>query len=190
MDKPDVVAAVCAALSSGAVATARALARADYPFAPGTHAGRRYTEMESLRVFWRDGFVDRYSGARLVFPGTLRLLSQLLPDEFPAHPNWRMSESHLMYWELFPTVDHVVPLARGGPDSSSNWVCTSMLRNSAKSNWTLAELGWTLVPPGDVRAWDGLTQWFLDYVAREPDRLRSDYLRRWHTAAMRVIASE
>jgi hypothetical protein len=35
-----------------------------------------------MAVFARDGFVDRYSGERLVFPGTLRLLAKLLPNEF------------------------------------------------------------------------------------------------------------
>ena len=94
------------------------------------------------RVFARDGFVDRYSGDKLVFPGTLlRLLSALMPDEFPAHPNWKMSASHVMYWELCPTIDHLVPVARGGADNESNYVTISMLRNSAKAHWTLEELG-------------------------------------------------
>jgi hypothetical protein len=48
-----------------------------------------------------------------------------------------MSETHIIYWALFPTIDHVVPVAREGPDEDKNWVTTSMLRNAAKSNWTL-----------------------------------------------------
>ena len=67
-----------------------------------------------------------------------------------------MSETHMIYWELFPTVDHVVPIARGGGDDESNWVTTSMLHNSAKSNWKLEELGWQLLPAGDIEQWDGL----------------------------------
>ena len=87
-------------------------------------------------------------GKRLVFPGTLRLLSHLLPEEIPYHPNWKYSECHSLYWHLYPTVDHVVPIARGGLDTTGNLVCTSMLRNGAKSHSTLEELGLASSPAG------------------------------------------
>lgn len=186
-ERADIIAQVCAALAGGDSAGAASIARAGYPFTPGANAGRRYTELQSLRVFWRDGFIDRYSGKRLVFPGTLRLLTQLLPSEFPAHPNWKMAESHIVYWELFPTVDHVIPVARGGVDDASNWVTTSMLRNSAKAHWTLEELGWHMVEPGEVSQWDGLTRWFTAYVAGNPTILQDAYVRRWHRAAELVL---
>ncbi|WP_346842815.1 hypothetical protein [Rhodococcus sp. A14] len=67
-----------------------------------------------------------------------------MPEEFPAHPNWAVSQSQFAYWELFPSIDHLVPVAGGGADDESNWMSTSMLRNSAKAHWTLDELGWTL----------------------------------------------
>ncbi len=118
----------------------------------------------------------------------LRLLSRLLPTEFPFHLNWKMSESHVAYWELFPTIDHIIPVARGGADDETNWVCTSMLRNSAKSNWTLEELGWTLQPPGDYNQWDGLIGWFLKYTERYPAHLQETYIKRWHNAALRTRA--
>jgi hypothetical protein len=57
----------------------------------------------------RDGFCDRYTGRRLVFPGVLRLISELFPKEFPWHPNWKQGVGHSLYWELSPTVDHVIP---------------------------------------------------------------------------------
>lgn len=131
----------------------------------------------------RDGFIDRYSGERLVFPGTLRLLSQLMPEHFPAHKNWKRAESHIAFWELFPTIDHVVPVARGGADEEANWVSTSMLRNSAKAQWTLDELGWELHEPGSLDEWDGLTGWLLEYTAAHPEVVSSGYLKRWRKAA-------
>lgn len=187
LEKPDIIARICSALSEGSLEKASEIARVEYPFVPGTNAGRAYTPLQSVRVFWRDGFVDRYSGARLVFPGTLRLLSRLMPEEFPAHTNWKMTESHLMFWELFPTVDHVVPVARGGADDESNWVCTSMLRNGAKANWTLAELGWEMCPPGDPHEWDGLMRWSTEFLEREPVLLGDKYIRRWNAAAKRAL---
>ena len=136
-------------------------------------------------MFLGDGFIDRYSGTQLVFPGVLRLLARLLPAEFPAHPNWKMSASHIIYWELFPTVDHVVPIARGGTDKN-NWITTSMVLNSAKSNWTLDELRWTLLPSGDPGTWDGLLRWFLAFISRSPEHLADSYIKTWHSAAKRV----
>jgi hypothetical protein len=185
-DHSRTVANICDALTRGDRETASQIARDDYPFAPIHATKRRYTELQSARLFVRDGFVDRYSGSHLVFPATLRLLSQLLPEEFPAHPNWKMSESHIAYWELFPTVDHVVPIARGGADTEENWVTTSMLRNSAKSNWTMEELGWQLSPPGDIRQWDGLMSWFFRYVENHPSVLADTYLKRWHRASLSI----
>jgi hypothetical protein len=96
-----------------------------------------------------------------------------------------MFECHMMYWELFPTVDHLVPVARGGADDESNWVTTSMLRNSAKSNWLLSELDWTLAPPGDFRKWDGLTASFMDYIKNDKSPFADSYIRRWYNAAVK-----
>ena len=185
--KADIIARICEALSTDDVAEANHIAQREYPFEPRSKTSRRYTEFQSMQVFLRDGFIDRYSGSRLVFPGTLRVLGDVLPDSFPAHPYWKMSESHLMYWELFPTIDHVVPVARGGLDDESNWVCASMLRNQAKSSWLLAELGWELLPPGDLADWDGLARWFIDYTARKPSILEDAYLKRWNNAARRAL---
>ena len=177
---------ICQALFRGATEEASRLARQEYPFISVTPKKHRYTEHQSTRVFIRDGSIDRYAGTRLVFPGALRLLSQLLLEEFPAHRNWKMAESRIVYWELYPTVDHIVPLARGGSDDESNWITTSMLRNSAKSNWTLEELGWTLSPPGQLHDWDGLTGWFLKFAGKDPEILRDGYIDRWYRAATRM----
>jgi hypothetical protein len=188
-ERSDVVARVCDALLRGDGDGARGIARAEYPFVALKNAGRAYTEVQSMRIFLRDGFVDRYTGARLVFPGTLRLLTKVMPQEFPAHPNWKMSESHIVYWELFPSIDHVVPVARGGADDESNWVTTSMLRNSAKSQWTLEELGWSLLPASTDCTWDGLTRWADDFLRQHPKYKADKYIARWHTAA-RVALEE
>jgi hypothetical protein len=86
---------------------------------------------------------------------------------------------------LFPTIDHVIPVARGGPDCEANWVTTSMLRNAAKANWTLEELGWNLCPAGSLDDWDGLMSLFVDYVDSGGAAPADAYLRRWYRAAIR-----
>jgi hypothetical protein len=186
-NKSKIIQKICEALTANDKNKAALIARSEYPFDGKSLVGRAYTPYQSTLIFIRDGFTDRYSGEQLLFPAVLRLLSRLLPEEFPSHPNWKMSESHIVYWELFPTVDHIIPIARGGLDDQSNWVTTSMLRNSAKSNWTLEELGWEVLPPGDFKQWDGLVSWFLEYIEREPIYLQDAYIKRWYNAVVRAL---
>lgn len=177
---------VCSAISRNAIGEAKAVLTQKYAFSVSVSNERRYSDCQKIRVFLRDGFVDRYSGQKLVFPGVLRLLSSLMPEEFPFHKNWKMSQCHIAYWHLFPTIDHVVPIARGGKDDESNWVCTSQLKNSAKSNWLLEELGWELHEAGRSEEWDGLLSWFMEYVAGNPRALDDSYLLSWYRAAKQV----
>ncbi len=71
-----------------------------------------------------------------------------------------------------------------GKDDESNWVTTSMLRNSAKANWTLDELGWVLLPDEQLNKWDGLTDWFVSLLSKE-SQWGDPYIRRWELAALR-----
>ncbi len=185
----DVVARICVALSDRDKGRASGIARAEYPYT--TLAGTRATfpPSEALAVFLRDGFIDRYSGCRLVFPGALRLVSQLLPDEFPSHPNRETGGPHIACWDLYPTVDHVTPLARGGTDDDQNRVTTCMLKHTAKSQWTLDEMSWTLHPPGDPAEWDGMLGWFVEYADRNAALLGDDYLNRWYRAAASALTN-
>ena len=124
--KAQTVKSVCDSLLDADFQRAADTARNGYPFAPAQFTGRVYTETQCTAIFIRDGFIDRYSGTQLIFPGTIRLLSRLLPAEFPFHPNWKQSETHPAFWELYPTIDHAIPIARGGADDIGNIVTTSM----------------------------------------------------------------
>ena len=97
MDRTQTIANVCRAVADDALDEAASLLRRDYPFAPEAVTKRRYGPVESTRVFVRDGFLDRYTGDRLVFPPVLRLLSIVLPRDFPFHPNWK-TESFPARW--------------------------------------------------------------------------------------------
>jgi hypothetical protein len=180
--------AVCEALSNGARSDAISLLRR-YPFDPKQTTVRKYGKDVLARVFVRDGFLDRYSGERLIFPPVLRLLSLILPAEFPYHPNWKTTVKHPAFWELGATIDHVIPVTRGGKNDESNLVTTSMVRNSAKLSYTIEELGWTLHKPGIFDEWDGLLRWFLQYPAINPGLLENELMRRWHRAATLAISA-
>ena len=114
-------------------------------------------------------------------------MSHLLPDEFPSHPNRETGGPHIACWELYPTVDTVVPLARGGVDDDDNRVTTCMLKHTAKSQWTLDEMSWAIHPAGDIAEWDGLLGWFVEYAESNAALLGDSYLNRWHHAAAAAL---
>jgi hypothetical protein len=182
-----ILADVCGLIEDENLIGAGRVLTTHYPFHSIKGAGRNFTKLQSLRIFLRDGFIDRYSGDRLVFPGVLRVLSLILPQDFPYHPHWKMEETHVAYWQLSPTVDHVVPLARGGANNEANVLTTSMLRNSAKSNWMLEELGWVVHQPGLLSEWDGLVGWFVRHVERKPQLLNHRFVKAWHGAALGAL---
>ena len=189
MERADILAAVCELISKGRIDEAKASLLANYASASASTPRKPWPMKRLVRVFMRDGFTDRYSGDRLVFPGSLRALAILLSDAFPYHLNWKQSATHPAFYELYPTIDHVIPVARGGADDETNVVTTSMLRNSAKGNWLLEELRWPVDRAPVVPVWDGLLGWFLS-VSIAHDDLRNDAaIQRWRQAALLASAA-
>jgi len=181
-DRAEILESVCNLLAEGKTDAAKGQLAANYPVPEASTNRQPWTLRRLVAIYMRHGYTDRYSGRRLVFPGTLRALSLLLGDAFPFHRNWKQAATHPAFWELYPTIDHVVPVARGGPDDESNVVITSMLRNSAKSNWLLAELGWPEDLAPIVRDWDGLVAWFVRASASEEVLRRDNAIARWRAA--------
>ena len=141
---------------------------------------RTYTITQKMKQFIRDGFIDRYTGEKLLNPGMLKTISYYFPNEFPYHSHWKMTETHIAYWELIPTIDHIYPIAKGGEDDEKNWVTTSMKNNSIKSNYTIDEIHWKLYPKGDISDWDGLTTIFLQLIRNDKELLNDAYIKSWY----------
>jgi hypothetical protein len=184
-----VIARACEAISSGDVAAAASIIASDYPHTLLKHERRRKTIPAAvmIRVFLRDRFVDRYTGQQLIFGPALHLLSQILPDTFPAAQNWKMSGTHRGFYELFATVDHVLAQIHGGTAEPENLVTTSMTNNMKKRDAPIDGQRWVLRPPEPDRQWDGLVGWFLDRGDADPPLLSTPYLRAWHIVAKAVL---
>lgn len=180
MEKIDVLAAASRSLLNGNLEEARKSIKTGYPFQMLEASKRTYTDKQKMEQFKKDGFIDRYSGQKLVNPGILKVLSYYLPEDFPYHPHWKMEACHNAYWEFVPTVDHIYPVALGGADSEENWATTSMLHNSIKSNWTLEQLQWKLYDAGKFEDWDGLTGLFVELVEQNEELLKDSYIKRWY----------
>lgn len=143
---------------------------------------RKYTQKESLKVFSEDGYVDRYSGEKLITPSALYAIFYSLPEVFPW--DGARSRSHQGLWDLFPTIDHVHPVSLGGEDVRENWVTTSMTLNMRKSNESMSDLGWSIHDEGDFQDWDGLVSWYVSYCALHSgtDKVRNN--TGWHKATL------
>ena len=189
------------ALTDGRAQDAAALIQSGYPVIPpgkapkiklfdsdGTtevaavRAERKYTRLQALRVFASDGFVDRYTGNRLICPSALYAISHEIPTAFPMIKG--RADSHQGLWDLFPTIDHVDPVSSGGLDAVENWVTTSMTSNMRKSSISLARLGWKMHDPGDLRLWDGLVGWYLYYQSTRPHVSSIRLNKGWHKAML------
>ena len=173
MDKITTIKQSAKSILTGNIESAKNLINKEYPFKKLKPEGRSYTDKEKYEQFVRDGFIDRYSGEKLVNPGMLKVLSFYMPDAFPYQSHWKMEECHNAYWELIPTIDHIVPIANGGADNSTNFATTSMLHNSIKSNWTL-------YPAGDMAEYDGLTELFVKLTENNLELFEDAYIKRWY----------
>jgi hypothetical protein len=220
--KAEVIEAVCGAILRNRLDHARRLVNAGYrweatgpfdslPVPPNLPEPFRYAKEEThrkpdlkessqLRVWRLDGFRDRYSGGRLVFPGTLILLAALLRDVMPfgKRKNGDRRITHQAMTELWPAVDHIIPLTRprelraaqvADPNGDANLATTSIANSWAKGRLLHTEIGWTLHPRPTSIDWDGLTGWFQEYLSRDStpleDRAHGSAIRTWMKALER-----
>lgn len=179
-EKSDIIYDVARMILCDNMPAAKSIICEEYPHKHLEIEKRSYTLEQKMNQFISDGFIDRYTGQKLINPGILKLISHFFPEEFPYHPHWKMSETHIAYWELIPTLDHIYPIAKGGHDDESNWVTTSMKNNSIKSNYTIDEIHWTLHPKGNIADWDGLTKLLIELVEKDNSLLKDAYIRSWY----------
>jgi hypothetical protein len=187
MEKINVIEMACEMVLNDEIDDAQKLIGENYKHEFIRYDKRSMNNFEKLKVYLNDGFVDRYTGKRLLFPSVLRILSIKLKDVFPFHKNWKMSDCHMAYWEYMPTCDHVIPVARGGKDVPENIITTSQKMNSVKSGFLIEEIGLRLHEKGDLTNWDGMIVWYLEYVKKNNDILKDDYINNWHGALLKCM---
>ena len=185
MDKGLIISNITAMLLCDNPGVAKQIICEQYPHEQIEIEKRSYTLEQKMNLFINDGFIDRYTGEKLLNPGILKVITYYFPEDFPYHPHWKMSETHNAYWELVPTLDHIYPIAKGGQDHESNWVTTSTKNNSIKSNYTIDEIHWKLHPKGDIKEWDGLTNVLIQLIDKDKNLLKDSYIRNWYNISLK-----
>lgn len=178
--KTDTIEKIALQLIDKSDTKAKEIINSEYPFEYSKRSKRGVTDKIRFKQCIKDGFIDRYSGERLVNPGILKVISYYCPNEFPYQQHWKMDACHIAYWELIPSIDHIKPIALGGADGEENYATTSMMHNLIKNNWTLEQLQWSLHPPGNIKEWDGLTQLFISLVESDKQLLNDSYIKKWY----------
>jgi hypothetical protein len=123
----------------------------------------------------------------LIFPAVLRLLSKELPSVIPYQMAWRMGETHIAYYDLYACMTRLMPKSRGGSDSESNLVTTTMPYVLARSESTVEEMGWKLTREGFVDEWDGMSSWYVEYLKENQELRNINFFNLWYIAANKVL---
>ena len=93
MDKINTIIEATSLIVAGDIVSAEQTIKEGYPFEPVKKDGRNYTTKQMVEQFYRDGFIDRYSGEKLLNPGMLRVMSEKMPDVFPFQAPWQAPPS-------------------------------------------------------------------------------------------------
>lgn len=139
---------------------------------------------EKAYIFARDHYICRYCGRYTISIPALRYLSELYPELLPYHSHGKTDKTHPLYWEAYPMLDHLHPIARGGTNERDNLVTACVRCNMLKSDRTLEYLGWQLRDNTD-NEWDGLTTLFLRAMEVHPSKVKE--LIDWRKAILRVV---
>ena len=77
-NKANIIFEVCNEISNKNKVKASEIISKKYPFKPVKKIKRNYTIKDEVKIFIRDGFIDRYSGQKLIFPPALFIISTTL----------------------------------------------------------------------------------------------------------------
>ncbi len=88
--------------------------------APADRADPNATIEDKVITFERDHYTCRYCGKQLILVAALRALSIQHPQVFPYQGNWKLEETHPIYWTHGTICGHVKKVVAGGTSKLDN----------------------------------------------------------------------
>jgi hypothetical protein len=119
-------------------------------------------ERDKFMTFRKDHYHCSYTGIKLINHPLIELLSYILPEHFPYNnpphgSDAGIKNTHLLVWVLWPSVDHILPVSRGGLNHPENYTTSNSKFNMFKNNFRNEELGLQCREPED-KTWNGLEE--------------------------------
>lgn len=118
------------------------------------------SEKDKFIVFRKNKYQCSYTGIKLITHPIIELLSYILPNEFPYNnpPNGSDKDeknTHLLVWALWPSVDHIIPVSKGGLNMLDNYTIANSKVNMFKAKFHHEEIGLEMKKHQDSE-WNGL----------------------------------
>ena len=110
------------------------------------------------QVFCRDKWHCRYCNDAVFFSPILKVLESISPGHGYYHPNGKSDEMLTLFANKFASIDHIIPVTRGGENSIENYVTSCWECNLMYGNKTHKK-GKPLPNPinSSGTKWDGLS---------------------------------
>lgn len=185
--RANVLVHACLALEAGSVDAAKKIIETDFPFSRYIKDEKQLPEAEQMKIFMRDGFVDRFTGKRVFMPAVLVVLGKTMPDVFPyKDTHWDRDQTHQAHEMFTAAVKKIIPSASAKYER--NLVTVSYLTKLSRGNATIEDLGQRLLTLEEIEnlRWDGMTDWFVRYVDEHRDLLANTMINKWYTAIQKI----
>ena len=107
-------------------------------------------------IFCRDNWHCRYCSDSVFFSPILKILETISPDHGYYHPNGKTGEMLPLFANKFASIDHIIPVTKGGVNDIDNYV-TSCWECNLKYGNTSHDGGKPLPSPINTTntKWDG-----------------------------------
>lgn len=150
-------------------------AKSDAIAAPTT-AKRSVTDRDKATTYVKDKFVCCYCGRRVIPLAVLAGISDIFPDDFAYHTNYKRGEVHPAFW-IAPETDHLFAHARGGSSGIENLITLHAMCNVIKSDSYFEDLP-RVEHPKLTEEWTGLIP-LLPSILEAGNGKHAKMIRRW-----------
>jgi hypothetical protein len=133
-----------------ALAASLAAIAAELPPPPSRTA--RVSQVDKARIFFRDSFTCRHCERETIFEPVFRVLALLHPAGVPYDDHWRRVACHPDVMTHATSLDHVLPVSRGGTNDWENLVTAC-----AGCQYRKMDDIWPDPRPVATSTWDGLS---------------------------------
>ena len=126
---------------------------------------RKNISKEIQLIVWRrDHWTCRYCNEPVFFNPTFKLFDKISPNHGYYHPHGKSDARHQFIEKRMATVDHIIPLSRGGSDTIDNYVTACWECNLKYREKTFDEGKPKPLPINKKAAklnWDGFSSLYL-----------------------------